>query len=81
MSPRLNEDGFRVRPTKVGPGDCSFYEGKTGLTVSFVAEGTLQSIVGIVELPWSKLKGAIERHQNFERAKARKRRANHGAGR
>lgn len=62
----FDDDGFSLKP-KFLHEDAWFYEGKKGLTVAYQARGTLQSIVGTIEIPWSKLAPAIERYQKFKR--------------
>lgn len=69
MAKKVDKDGFSLLPKSVGPGDCWFYEGRKGLTIAYTAEGTLQSIVGIVEIPWSKLDLTIRRYQTYKRKK------------
>jgi hypothetical protein len=72
MADKFNEDGFSVKPKSLGE-NAWFYEDKKGLTVAYQAHGTLQSIVGMVEIPWSKLKPAIERYQKYARKRSPKR--------
>jgi hypothetical protein len=72
MADSFDDDGFSLKPKNLND-DHWFYENKKGLTVAYRAHGTMQSIVGIVEIPWSKLKPAIERHQKYERRRTRRR--------
>jgi hypothetical protein len=72
MGENFDDDGFSLKPKHLGE-HAWFYEGKKGLTVAYQAQGTLQSIVGIVEIPWSKLKPAIARYQTYARRAARRR--------
>ena len=74
MADSFDDDGFSLKPKNLND-DHWFYEGKKGLTLAYRAQGTLQAIVGIVEIPWSKLKPAVKRYQNFERRAARRRAA------
>lgn len=71
MAGSFDDDGFSLKPKNLNDYHW-FYEGKKGLTVAYRAHGTLQSIVGIVEIPWRALKPSIERHQKYERRKARR---------
>lgn len=71
---KLTEEGFRREPITLTE-DQWFYEGPKGLTIAVTLRGTLQSIAGIVEIPWSKLKGPIERKHAYEKRKARKAKA------
>jgi hypothetical protein len=74
MSDSFDDNGFSLKPKTIND-DAWFYENKKGLTIAVQMQGTLQSIVGTVNIPWTKLKPAIDRYQKFERAKARKKRA------
>lgn len=72
MSDNFDDNGFSLKPKHLGE-NAWLYEGKMGLTVAYQAKGTLQSIVGIVDIPWRKLRPAIERFQKYERRRAKKR--------
>lgn len=72
MAENFDDDGFSLKPKHLGE-HAWFYEGKKGLIVAYQAKGTLQSIVGTVEIPWRKLQPAIERFQKYERRRAKKR--------
>lgn len=71
MTEHFDDDGFDLRPKPLGE-HAWFYEGKKGLVMVYQAKGTLQSIIGTIDIPWSKLKAAIEHHQKFERRRKRR---------
>lgn len=66
----FDDDGFSLKPVHLHA-DAWFYEGKKGLSVAYQAHGTLQSIVGVVEIPWSRLRPAIERYHKYAKRKRR----------
>jgi len=70
MAEKLDDNGWPVKPRRLHE-DAWFYEGKRGITVAFVARGTLQSITGIVEIPWSRLKSGMDRHRRLKAKRSR----------
>lgn len=68
--------GRKIEPFNLGPihlnEDQWFYADPKRLTIAVTLRGTVQSIVGVVEIPWSKLKRPIKEHQAHEKRKARK---------
>lgn len=71
MAEKLDDDGFSLRPITLTE-DAWFYEGKKGLTLAVQLRGTMQSILGTVEIPWRRLKPSLRRLAAYEKRKAKK---------
>ena len=71
MAEIFDDDGFSLKPKNLHR-DAWFYEGKKGLTIVVQLHGTIQSVLGTVEIPWSRLKPSIERYLKFSKSRAKR---------